>query len=134
MFSDFDDIWANAAPVFDSVFAERMLVTPRRAGQYSSALDPSRPALEVKGIYDPKTVAVRGEGRMASIAAQSDRLEDRVVIDFPVAAFGNDSATWPAKGDRITLLDRLGQPVFEIAIQDVSGHGRIAFRCVRAVQ
>lgn len=132
----FDDAWADAAFALDGTFAESVLITPMKNGsdnQYFVKSDATRPSRVVQGVYDSKTQLVRDLGRQAAIRAQTDRLDDRVTIDFSLAAIGGPTE-WPVVGDTLALIDREESPVFTIVAPDVSGHGRIGFKCTRLIK
>jgi hypothetical protein len=134
MSSDFFRVFADASPVLDSTFAERLLIMPRKDGPYTVAgPDPDRPEFEANGVIDERSIPSRNSGKGRFDSNQPDLMTGVFTIDFSEDVFSGPSQ-WPKSGDRIRALERPTFPEYEVVYAAPSAYGRVEFHVTKATR
>lgn len=113
---------ALCSAAVSSVMGESMELHPWKSGRYSTAgaADPDRPVVPFTGTYSGAMGTVKFGGDraghdMEGTITTRERIITADLRDWPVSA---------QKGDRIKLLDQVGQPMLEIVAINNDGLNR----------
>jgi len=115
--SMFDDLDAALSGAIKGAFAEVAVHRPRVSVQYAErAAAPDRAEVPVHGIFSAGPVQddLRGQGRggqMSGTTKLGSTAAEFWIAKAQVAAL----TALPAKGDAITLISRVGSPVYAIS-------------------
>jgi len=131
--SIFDDLDALTSAAVKDVFAEPAHLRPRLSAQYAErAVDPDRAEVTVHGIFSAGPVKddLRGQARGGQMSGTTKLTS--TAAEFWIAKAQVDALTaLPAKGDAITLISRVGSPVYAISAVHHSDMGDLNLILVR---
>jgi hypothetical protein len=119
--------------VMSEVFAEPVLLRPRRSTQYAErAVDPDRTEVTVHGVFSAGPVKddLRGQARgsqMSGTTKFGSTAAEFWIAKAQVAAL----TALPTKGDAITLISREGPPVYAIGAVHHTDLGDLTLILVR---
>ena|GEM_PF-697134 len=133
MASMFDDLDAALSDAIGGAFAEAATHRPRVSAQYTErAVDPERPQHLIHGVFSagPADDGLKGIARGSEFSGTT-----RVAsasAEFWIAKAQVDALTaLPAKGDAITLISRVGSPVYAIGAVHHTDMGDLTLILVR---
>ena len=133
MASLFDVLDAALSDAIKGTFAEAALYRPRISAQYAErAVDPERPQHLIHGVFSagPAQDDLRGQargGQMVGTTKLASTVAEFWIAKAQVAAL----TALPAKGDMITLISRVGQPVYAISAVQQTDMGDLTLILVR---
>jgi hypothetical protein len=129
----FAELEGLSAEAISQAFAEPAVILPRVSAQYAErVVDPERLGALVEGVFSagPAEDRLKGTGRGAEFSGTSRVISMSAEFWLPKAQV-DALAALPAKGDKLTLTNRAGAPVYAISAVQHTDMGDITLILVR---
>ena len=130
----FEGLDVDLSAALSGAFAEPALLRPVVSSQYAvRASDPDRPEVTITGVFSAGP-AQQGLDGLASGFSGGTRVTSTSATFWIAKAQAVALTALPAKGDAITLISRVGRPVYAISAVQHTDMGDLTLLLVREDQ